>query len=144
MLAMRLAHIRIVDIGQGCNLELTVLDPNALLLVRKGDDLAVAAVGDQGGAVRAGPVLVEEARQYVHSDVGCCATEEIDTVENWNTQIKNGKTGVGVDGGLGHHERSRRFGGLITGQEANVEVGRNIIGTDFMGPYVEEFTMADP
>lgn len=80
MLAMSLAHIRIVDIGQSCDLKLSILDPNALLLVREGDYLAVVAVGDEGGAVRAGPVLVEKAGQHVHGDVGRCAANEIDTM----------------------------------------------------------------
>src|ERR1700674_1683392 len=113
MLAMRLAHVGIVDVGQSCNLELSILDPNVLLLVRKSDDLAVVAVGDEGGAVRAGPVLVEKARQYVHGDVGRRAADEIDTMEYWNTQKENGKTGVGIDRGLGHCERPRQLGGLI-------------------------------
>src|SRR5882724_5088121 len=141
---MSLAHLGIVDISQGCDLKHAIFDANALLLVREGDDLAVVAVGDEGGAVYAGSVIVEKARQEVHGNVGRCAAEEVDTMEYWNTHIENGKTGVGVDGGLGHGERPRRFGGLITGQEANVEVGGNIILADLMGPYVEEFAMADP
>src|SRR6266566_4762559 len=135
---MSFAYLGMIDIGQGCDLEHSVFDANALLFVRKGDDFAGVAVGDEGGASRAGSVLVEKARQDVHGNVGRSAADEVDTMEYWNAQIENGKTGVGVDGGFGHHKRSRRFGGLITGQEANVEVGGNIIGTDFMGPYVEE------
>ena len=63
-------HVGIVDVNQGRDLELSILDTNALLLVREGNDLAVAAVGDEGGASRAGSVLVEKARQHVHRDVG--------------------------------------------------------------------------
>ena len=84
MLTMSLAHFRIVDIGQSCDLELLILNAYALLLVWEGDDLAVVAVGDQHGGARAGPVLVKETRQHVHGDVGRGAAEEIDTVEERN------------------------------------------------------------
>jgi hypothetical protein len=144
VLAVSLAHIGIVDISQGCDLERSVLDPNALLLVREGDDLAIVAVGDEGRAARAGSVLVEKARQDVYRDVGRCAADEIYPTQYWNTQKENGETGVWVDGGLGHRECPRRFGGLIAGQEANIDIGGNIIGTDLMGPYVVECAMADP
>src|ERR1700730_663649 len=144
MLAMSFTHVGIVDISQGCDLKGSVLDANALLLVREGDDLAVVAVGDEGGAVRAGSVLLEKARQNIYGNVGRCAADEVDTMEYWNTQKEDGVTGVGVDGGLSQRECPRRFGGLIAGQEANIDVGRNIIGTDLMGPYVVECAMADP
>jgi len=44
---MGLAHVRIINIGQSCDLELLILDAHALLFVREGDDLAVVAVGDE-------------------------------------------------------------------------------------------------
>ena len=144
VLAVCLAHVGIVDISQGCDLEGSVLDANALLLVREGDDLAVVSVGDEGGAVRAGSVLIEKARQDVHGYVGRCAAKEFDAAKDRNPQRDNGKAGIRIDGRLGHGERPRRLGGLIAGQEANVGVGGNIIGTDLMGSYVEEFAMADP
>src|SRR5260370_10390516 len=56
MLAMSLAHLGIVDISKSCDLKHSVLDANALLLIRKGDDLAVAAVGDERVASLAGPL----------------------------------------------------------------------------------------
>src|ERR1700681_3351249 len=97
MLTMCLAHLRIVDVSQSCYLERSILDANALLLIREGDDLAVAAVGDERGAVRAGSVFVEKARQHVYSNIGRCAAEEVDTVEYCNTQKENGIAGVRVD-----------------------------------------------
>src|SRR5207253_1917303 len=86
MLAMSFPHVGIVDVGHGCDLERAVLDTNALLLVREGDDLAVAAVGDEGGAARTGSMPVEKARQDVHGDVGRCAAKEFDAAENRNPQ----------------------------------------------------------
>ncbi len=97
MLAMSLAHLRIVDISKSCDLKHSVLDANALLLIRKGDDLAVAAVGDERGASRAGPVLVEKARQHIHGNVGRCTAEEFDTMEDRNPQRDNGKAGIRID-----------------------------------------------
>src|SRR6202165_4416029 len=100
-----LAQVRIVDIGQGRDLELPVLHAHALVLVRKGDDRAVVTVGDQSGAAQAGPVLVEKARQHVHGDVGGCTADEIHTMEYWNAQRENRETGVGIDCRFGHRER---------------------------------------
>src|ERR1700730_17118595 len=97
MLTMRLAHLGFVDISQSCDLKHSILDTNALLLVREGDNLAVAAVGDEGGASRAGPVFVEEARQHVHGNVGRCAAKEFDAAEERNPQRDDGKTGIRID-----------------------------------------------
>ncbi len=97
MLAMSLAHLGIVDISKSCDLKHSVLDANALLLIRKGDDLAVAAVGDERGASRAGPVLVEKARQHIHGNVGRCAAKKFNAPEKRNPQRDNGKAGIRID-----------------------------------------------
>src|ERR1019366_1824484 len=105
MLSMNLAHIRIVDIGQGGYFEHAILDADTLLLVRESDNLAVVAIGNEGDAARAGSVLVEKARQDVHGNVGRCATQEVDTMEYWNPQRENGETGVGIYRWFGYRER---------------------------------------
>ena len=81
MLSMSLAHIQIVDIGQSGYFEHTILNADALLLVRKRDNLAAVAVGDKGGGMCTGPVLVEKSRQDVYRNVGRCAAEEVDTMK---------------------------------------------------------------
>src|SRR5205807_5708238 len=144
MLAMSLAHLRIFDISKSCDLKHSILDTNALLLVRKSDDLAVVAVGDEGSASRAGPVLVQKARQHVHGNVGRCAAKELNAAEERNPQRDNGKAGIRIDRRLGHGERPRRLGGLIAWQGADVSLGGDIVFADFMGPYVEECAMAAP
>src|ERR1700694_734412 len=97
MLVMSLAHVGIVDISQSCDLKNSVLDTNALLLIREGDDLAAIAVGDEGGASCAGSVLVEKARQHVHGNVGRCATKELNAVEERYTQRDNRKAGIRIN-----------------------------------------------
>src|SRR5258705_1037238 len=101
---MSFAHFEMVDVRQGCDLNLPIFDANALLLVRKRYDLAGVAVGDEGDASGAGPMLVEKARQHVHSDVGRCTAKKFDAVEDWNPQRDNGKASIRIDRRLGHGE----------------------------------------
>ncbi len=94
---MSFAHVGIVDIGQGGNLELSVLDTNALLPVWEGDDLAVVAIGDEGGASRTGSVPIEKARQHIHGNVGRCAAKEFNAAKDRNPQRNDRKAGIGID-----------------------------------------------
>src|SRR5260370_36880914 len=106
---MSFARLRMVDISQGCDLKHSIFDTDALLFVRKGDDFAGVAVGDERDASGAGSVFVEKARQHVHGYVGRCAAKKFDAVENRNPPRDNGKTRIRIHVRLGYGEQPVSF-----------------------------------
>jgi hypothetical protein len=96
MLAMSFAHIRIFNVSYCRDLDQPVLYANALMLVRKRDNLSAVAICDERGAMDAGVVLVEKSRQYVYRNVGRCTAQEVDTVEYRDAQRENGETCIGI------------------------------------------------
>jgi hypothetical protein len=56
---MSLADRLVVDVCHGRNLELSVLDANALLLIRKGDDFTIVAISEERSAPSARSLLIE-------------------------------------------------------------------------------------